>query len=1012
MWRDFTLDERTKLGEVQEVKFALAVTLNLMTRDIETARYLDWVARNESLLDVDQIPEGHVALEGASTSLGRSYLKTEWVKVPNGKIQGTNVHRYGHLADRWIPGPVWNDIRQVIELGDQEVLSKIWQEVLTAWKISKALALDTPIPTPTGWTTMGALQPGDMVFDENGKPCEVLQATETQLNHQCFEVEFSDGAKIVADAGHLWLTIYRGKPGVRETRDILATLKEPTRGDNNHSIPVAGSLELPDIELPVPPYVLGLWLGDGRRANACMSVGGEDAAEIMAHVTAAGVECGPTRRDGRNNVTYFHLRAPGVNGRLDGRRRDEAGQARLRMLGVLNNKHIPAIYLRASEGQRRELLQGLMDSDGHITDEGLCGFCTVDDALKDGALELIRSLGYKPTAIQYETRCNGTPARPAWKLHFKAYTDRPVFKLARKVARLCVPPETRQRSQTRQIVAVREVPSVPVRCILVSSPSHLFLAGDAMVPTHNTALSPVTHTNNVMSNFLLADAHDIQARHIYKAALAWSKHKTDPAMKELIGLYRDNGGDAGKFTENEIRSEVFDPLLEELRREIEADAGGVSANITAAQVIDLLQHRQFRQAFAAIGQSKKVLSGVAGAVGAAAGALVAGPVGVATGATAGASAPWIVPKLIKLYGSEDELFRLAAFIKAREDGLNDHDSGRFARESFLNYDIRAPWINAMRRSAWPFFAFTYRAAPMLARIAADKPHKVLKYHILSAILTGASYGMRAGAAYLAYGLLFGDADDEEEKERALLPDEKNGKIWGFMAPKLIRLPMDDRNGSPVFTDVRRWVPGGDIFDTGQTQSILPLPPPLSIGGPVGMMAEFATNKSAFTGRDIVDRKNDDWDEIGAKYADWLWKGVMPNNPLVPGTYSQQSLIDAARGRVNPGPHGDERTSMAQAALSAVGIKVGSYPIETLNHMAKAGAKAKEREIMTDAASKIGQIKRSGTSDGDKAEEERKAAEEKKVKERAMLKVRRIAAELREKQEKAGLREKRENAKPQ
>ena len=70
----------------------------------------------------------------------------------------------------------------------------------------KALALDTPIPTPRGWTTMGEVQPGDEVFDESGQPCTVTAATPVMLGRPCYEVEFSDGTVIVADAEHLWRT--------------------------------------------------------------------------------------------------------------------------------------------------------------------------------------------------------------------------------------------------------------------------------------------------------------------------------------------------------------------------------------------------------------------------------------------------------------------------------------------------------------------------------------------------------------------------------------------------------------------------------------------------------------------------------------------------------------------------------------------------------------------------------------------------------------------------------------
>ncbi len=70
----------------------------------------------------------------------------------------------------------------------------------------KALALDTPIPTPSGWKTMGELQVGDEVFDEQGRPCRVTFATDVMQGHECFDVVFSDGTIITADAEHQWLT--------------------------------------------------------------------------------------------------------------------------------------------------------------------------------------------------------------------------------------------------------------------------------------------------------------------------------------------------------------------------------------------------------------------------------------------------------------------------------------------------------------------------------------------------------------------------------------------------------------------------------------------------------------------------------------------------------------------------------------------------------------------------------------------------------------------------------------
>jgi|GEM_PF-4670401 len=579
MWRDFTLAERTKMGEIQEVKFATVATMMQMTRDIETARFLDWVARNESVADESRLPAGAKQAD-ASYFLARSYLKNEWVQVPSTKIKGTNVTAFGNLAGRWVPGPVWNELRQIGQFTDQGQLSRLWQSMLKLWKISK------------------------------------------------------------------------------------------------------------------------------------------------------------------------------------------------------------------------------------------------------------------------------------------------------------------------------------------------------------TALSPVTHMNNVMANWLFADMHDIQGRHLYLALRAMATARSDPEMKKLVEDFEDNGGDAGMFNEVEIREELYKPLLEELRREIERDAGGQSL-ITAAQVMDLLRHREYRQALAA-----------------------------AKDAPVGRAAAWVPRKLIKLYGAEDVVFRLAAFVKAREDGISDHDAGKFARDSFLNYEISAPWVNAMRRTVWPFFSFTYRAVPMMLKTAVDKPHKLMKYGLVAGSLNTLAY------------MMLGD-DGDEERERAWLADEKAGRIWGFLTPKLVRMPWNDANGNPVFLDVRRWVALGDIVDTGTGNAAVPIPPPLIPGGPAVLFFEFMLNTAGFTGRDITLRTDELGEKLGAS-AEHLWKGLMPNFPGLPGTYSTENLLNAWRGRIEPGPLGQEKASLAQAFFSAIGVKLGSYAPETQEYLFMQGINAELREIEAQLRRTIIGLERSGLSEDDRWEAEQDA----------------------------------------
>src|SRR5207253_1409516 len=131
--------------------------------------------------------------------------------------------------------------------------------------------------------------------------------------------------------------------------------------------------------------------------------------------------------------------------------------ARLRRLGVLGNKHIPADYLRASVDQRFELLRGLMDTDGSIDKGGRCEFYQTSKVLADQTYELIASLGFKPCMSQKKPP-KGTDYAHSYRISFTAYADTPVFKMARKRERQKPRPKT-SISSTRQIVSIEPVES-------------------------------------------------------------------------------------------------------------------------------------------------------------------------------------------------------------------------------------------------------------------------------------------------------------------------------------------------------------------------------------------------------------------------------------------------------------------------------------------------------------------------------------------------------------------------
>jgi replicative DNA helicase len=421
--------------------------------------------------------------------------------------------------------------------------------------VGKALALDTLIATPSGWTTMGDVRVGHQVMGSDGRPTTVVAATDVMTNRPCYEVHFSDGSVIIADAQHQWLTDTRASrrsaqqaatgynryrsqrtfAAVRTTEELARTLRCETKdGRLNHSVINAAPLELPDAVLPLPPYALGVWLGDGTSAAAHFS---SADPEIGMHIEADGLVVVQTNVDRRyalrlparpgpesrpcpmcgelfvpktsqvqacGKTCGGRLRAAGGIGRqatcadCGGPSsgliqcqacRDDHGTVtgRLRTLGVLGNKHIPTVYLRASVTQRRALLAGLLDTDGTVTVGGAVQFAVTNRRLAEDTRELIASLGHRVRMSTKRVRGRSEDSSTCYTLTFS--TDDEVFRLARKKL---LHKERGARTFTargvRFVTDVRPIASVPVRCIQVDAADSLFLVGRWFIPTHNSTL--------------------------------------------------------------------------------------------------------------------------------------------------------------------------------------------------------------------------------------------------------------------------------------------------------------------------------------------------------------------------------------------------------------------------------------------------------------------------------------------------------------------------------------------
>lgn len=381
--------------------------------------------------------------------------------------------------------------------------------------LGKALALDTPLPTPTGWSTMGEVAVGDWLLGADGCPTRVVAATETMVGRSCYEVVFSDGTTVIADAEHQWETATRAvrrrgaAPLVVTTRQIAETVLCPTAdGRRNHSVRLTAPLDLPDVDVPVPPYVLGVWLGDGHSAGSRITCHRDDAPHYVEAFTRVGIPAAVTAVK-PNAVTVAMTKTEATCGRGHARtghcqpcntlwarcRRQgqpmppcthRPVQGRLRALGVLGDKHVPRAYLRGSERQRRALLAGLLDTDGTVMPSGQVQFTSTSVRLAADVYELIVSLGYRCGWFRKQVPGRTPESSVAHTLTFAAGED--VFRLERK-RRAHQSRRPAVRLSHRMITDVRPVESVPVRCVQVAAVDGLYLASRSMIPTHNSTLA-------------------------------------------------------------------------------------------------------------------------------------------------------------------------------------------------------------------------------------------------------------------------------------------------------------------------------------------------------------------------------------------------------------------------------------------------------------------------------------------------------------------------------------------
>lgn len=338
----------------------------------------------------------------------------------------------------------------------------------------KDIALDTPIYTPSGWKLMQDLHPGDYVYGREGIPVKILAESEV-FKHSCYKVVFDNGEEIIAGATHVWSVVTANRmqryklthnphaaTGVHmknmTTEELVENLYCDTSSNTSrYRIPVAHPM-VGISKLPIHPYILGYWLGDGTTEDGTITTQDQEVVTLIESIR-------PIHKAWQNSVIQY---------RIDGLRQE------LKQYNLFGNKHIPLVYLQASYEDRLELLRGLMDSDGTIEDRGVMCFCNTNKQLTDAVQTLLGTLGVK-SGISV---VNSTKETYEFEYRNTFSTTERVFNLSRKY--------NRQKQKLKgvenwfYIRNIQPIESVPTKCIKVDAADGLFRVGKSMVLTHNS----------------------------------------------------------------------------------------------------------------------------------------------------------------------------------------------------------------------------------------------------------------------------------------------------------------------------------------------------------------------------------------------------------------------------------------------------------------------------------------------------------------------------------------------
>lgn len=470
----------------------------------------------------------------------------------------------------------------------------------------------------------------------------------------------------------------------------------------------------------------------------------------------------------------------------------------------------------------------------------------------------------------------------------------------------------------------------------------IYLKGLSMWKEGKTVLNPVAHANNILSNLTMAH---------FAGVSYWDGHKYVGAIADLVkgNAMVDEAKEAGLFGGTFNRAELMDAMPEPLR------ALAQMSESKAKQSVDMIWN---------------------------------------------ALSLFLRKPMGKAYSAEDDFFRYMVYRDARNKGLNPDDAVDYSLKYMFSYDDMPKGARFLRDMplGLPFFSYTYKVVPALANTALEHPFRyaapAVAIYTANAIMYSIAASLGGGEdeewwtviqRYITDPDFREQVKDMEKQERENLPPWMKGASLSLGTEKSIRLGMDDLTNMPVFLDISRMFPGGDLFDAHNNAGGVPLLAPITPNSPILTVASaMLFNKDTFRGQELV-TKTDTSAEAAQKRLTWMWKQMTPAI-AVGNTHFERAMNVIANVTGNPVNVGlAEYTGIGKdgvpvtpgyAALQTVGIKARPIDLDTSEKIQKSQTKGLIRELDIQIK-KLQRLENKGAISSDTAEAEKEKLREKK-----------------------------------